>query len=77
MTLDPTSHRRLKILGFLRDSGGSCSDQEWKEFDRDRVQLDPYIEDLEGQGYVLHANGRYSLTKEGTEEMVYLESLPN
>ncbi len=77
MALDATSQRRFKILGFLRDRGGSCSDTEWKVFDSGRVHLYIDMEDLKRQGYVLHKNDTYSLTEEGKQELALLESHSN
>jgi predicted transcriptional regulator len=77
MALDATSYSRLKILGFLRDRGGSCNDLEWKGFDIGSVHLDPYMEDLKRQGYVLHKNDTYFLTDSGKQEIILLESHPN
>ena len=73
MALDPASQKRMKILKFLQDCGGLCSEEQWDQFDSGIVQLDPYMLELETSGYV-RSEG-YSLTQEGERQLAYLESV--
>ncbi len=73
MVLDPASQKRLKILKFLQDCGGLCSEEQWDQFDSGIVQMDPYMLELETSGYV-RSEG-YSLTQEGERELAWLESV--
>ena len=73
MALDPASQKRRKILKFLKDCGGLCSEEQWDQFDSGIVQLDPYMVELETSGYV-RSEG-YSLTQEGERELALLESM--
>lgn len=80
MPLDPDSQRRKKILTFLRDRDGSCSEKEWKEFDLSHGPQGPHLDTdmqivLIPQGYVRfdQATRRYTLTPEGESELTLLE----
>ena len=71
--MDPASQKRRKILKFLQDCGGLCSEEQWDQFDSGIVQLDPYMLELETSGYV-RSEG-YSLTQEGERELAFRESM--
>ena len=77
MPLDPETRRRIEILKFLRDCGGTCTEQQWKEFLLSLVHLDPYLLDLIASGYVGHdeVNTQYILTDNGRGELTRLEGL--
>ncbi len=77
MPLDPETRRRIEILKFLRDCGGKCTEQQWKEFLLSLVHLDPYLLDLIASGYVRRdqVNTQYILTDNGKAELTRLEGL--
>jgi hypothetical protein len=75
MPLDPISQRRMKILKFLVECGGSCSREQWTGFDSGPVHLEVDILDLVSSGYVRHdANtDMYILTEDGKRELALLQ----
>ena len=77
MALDPENQKRMDILKFLKDCGGSCSEEQWRRFDSRTVHLDTYVLELEASRHMRHdsENKRYYLTPEGNTELAYLESV--
>ena len=77
MPLDSETRRRIEILRLLRDCGGMCTEQQWKEFLLSLVHLDPYLLGLIASGYVRHdqVNTQYILTDNGKAELTRLEGL--
>ena len=83
MTLDQQTRRRMKILRFFQEKGGSCSNKGWEEFDNKgpgpQLAIDMET-DLIPSGHVKHVKDdqskeRYILTEEGKQELENLESL--
>jgi hypothetical protein len=74
MLLDPSSQRRMKILKFLLDCGGSCTREQWQRFDSGPVHLEPDMTDLVASGYVRHdeSTDKYVLTDDGKKELALL-----
>lgn len=74
MPLNPASRRRMKILKFLLDCGGSCTREQWTGFDSGPVHLEADIPDLVASGYVRHdeSTDKYVLTDDGKKELALL-----
>jgi len=67
----------IKVLQFIVDNGGSCTEEEWKEFEeRDKGKtLGPTMEiDLIGDGYVENEERVYRVTERGTNKLSELKS---
>ena len=75
MSLDPSSERRMKILKFLQDRGGSCTREEWTRFDSGTIHLDIDMQDLIRSGYASHdaATDKYILNEDGKRELAFLQ----
>ena len=75
MPLDPTSQRRMEILKFLLDRGGSCTREQWTGFDSGPVHFEADIPDLVTSGYVRHHadTDKYVLTEDGKRELAFLQ----
>jgi len=76
MPLDSDSKRRMRILRFLRDCGGQCTREQWKQFDSGPVHLEIDMLSLLKSGYVKETStGEYTLTEAGKHELVLLEGV--
>jgi hypothetical protein len=78
MSWNPETRRR-KILTFLQENGGSCSEEEWGKFDENHepeIHWTLYmVVDWIPSNWIVHdqVKKRYSLTKDGETELQFLE----